>query len=204
MRPSALDVTALETATVPVADPALPDGWPERLGRRCPWPRRALFTAALTARTAHDGAVAPSVVGWAVRAGHLAGADRLAAEIVLSEALANAVLHGCLEMPGQKECAGDLDAYFELLDTRMRDDRFGLRPVALTWSMVGQPVSGGGGASLLVLHVEDAGSGFTMPHGSTLEKAALSGRGHFIISALVRRQRVSRGGRRLSIGFHHA
>ncbi|HEY0835505.1 MAG TPA: ATP-binding protein [Azospirillum sp.] len=186
---------ALTDADRPVLDGALTHGCRTAL-TAAGWPcRGALFTAALAARSAYCSATTPAVIAWAVRRGYLPAAAQGIAETVLCEALANAIVHGNLELPGLAAHGGACDAFLDAIAYRLDDDAFGLRPVVLTWRRA---------AGLLLLHVDDAGHGYPPPFpGGALPDWPVSGRGRTLMSAFARRVRVSRGGRRISLGFTH-
>ncbi|MGQ9365505.1 ATP-binding protein [Azospirillum sp. ST 5-10] len=184
----------LAGADRPVWDTAVPAHWAAQAAR-C-WPPRAPFAAVLTARAACRDGVVPAVVAWAAARGHLAESDRLAAETALSDALANAVLHGSLELPGRDRFGASLDAHFEAVAERLASDAYGLRPVGLTWRPAGR---------LLLIHVDDVGPGYAPPpHPALVPPTALSGRGHLVMATTARRVRRSRGGRRTTLGFRRA
>lgn len=187
---------ALMDAACPVLDGALPEACRAVLAEAC-WPcRRALFTAALAARSAYGATTARAVVAWAVRCGHLPDAERGAAETALNEALANAIIHGNLELPGLTAHGGEGEAFLDAIARRLDDDAYGLRPIALTWRRAGR---------LLLLHVDDAGQGYrpSVAAGAPAGRP-ISGHGRILMTAFARHVRVSRGGRRISLGFIHA
>lgn len=185
--------TALADAACPVLDGTLPDHW-ARAFRNTAWPpRRTLFAAAITTRSAYHRAVVPSVITWAVRHGVLPAEERIAAETALCEALANAIVHGNLELPSLGTFGGDLGVYHRAIGERLADDTFGLRPIGLLWRR---------SRSLLFLHVDDAGQGYRKrPPPEPGTDAPVSGRGWTLMTALVPHVRASRGGRRLTLGF---
>ncbi|WP_448189549.1 ATP-binding protein [Azospirillum sp. sgz301742] len=186
---------ALAGAECPVLDGAVDERCSAvLLDQRWP-PPRTLFAAVLATRTAYDGALVPSVVGWAVHHGHLPADRRCEAETALCEALANALIHGNLELPGLDAYGGDVNAFLADISVRLADDSYGLRPVGLMWRRTRR---------LLLLHVDDAGHGYKR---SSLRRSAAavpaSGRGWALMTAFARRVRVSRDGRRTTLGFLH-
>lgn len=189
---------ALAAAGAPLLDGALLKGalGPDGLAG-APWPpRRALFAAALAARTVFGAGVVPVVVDWAVRHGHLAEELRMAAESAFGEALANAVVHGSLGLPGLTGHGRDIGAFTAAMAERLADDACGLRPVRLTWRRV---------RGLLVLHVDDCGAGYDRGRLATLpDGVPASGHGWLLMTAFARRVRLSRGGRRVTLAFPHA
>lgn len=175
-------------------DPALPPG---ELGAiRGPWPpRRALLALALAARTAAAGRLPVDVARWG--AGHRLWPDEetSAVETSLAEALTNAVIHGCLGLPGMAAFRPDPQAYFDAVDAGLADDSRGLRPVLLVVRRSDR---------LTIVHVADSGAGFRPAHAGTAAapaSAAVSGRGLTLMRRLARRLRLSDGGRRTSLCF---
>lgn len=195
--PSAPDAVAaaLAAGDAPVLDGALCPV--ERTGVLAagPWPpRRALYAAVLAARTVFGAGVVPVVVDWAVRHGHLAEGLRMAAEAAFGEALANAVVHGSLGLPGLSEHGRDIGAFADAMAARLADDAFGLRPVRLVWRRCGR---------LLLLHVDDCGAGFDPRRVKAPAGVPASGHGWLLMTSFARRVRLSRGGRRTTLAFPH-
>lgn len=187
--------SALAEADRPILDGAIPERWATRLLESSWPPPRTLFAAALATHTAYDRALVPAVIGWAIRHGHLPTETRCDAETALCEALANALIHGNLELPGLDAHGGDVNAFLGDIASRLADDAYGLRPVGLMWRRTRR---------LLLLHVDDWGHGYKH---ATLQRpladVPASGRGWALMTAFARRVRLSRNGRRITLGFLH-
>ncbi|NYZ17162.1 hypothetical protein HL658_31850 [Azospirillum sp. RWY-5-1] len=168
-----------------------------------PWPpRRALLALALAARTVAGGLLPDQLTRWGRAHGLWAEDAAAAVETALAEALANAVVHGCLGLPGMAAFQPDPQAYFDAVDAGLADDRLARRPVFLVVRRC---------VRLTVVHVADRGAGFR-PAVSGLAVSglaltgsgvagAVSGRGLALIRGLTRRMRLSDGGRRISLSF---
>ncbi|MDR3516919.1 MAG: hypothetical protein P4M00_13980 [Azospirillaceae bacterium] len=184
-------VTAvLATAECLVVDDGVSPGWRDAL-RLVPGGRSRPFRAILSTRTAYGMAAVRGIVAWAIGHGYLAPANRSRAESALLEAMANAIFHGNLGLPGLNRFGGDADAYFKIATERLADPEWGARPIFVTLTPVGR---------LLIVHVGDVGCGFR-PEPDTRDVGTLAGRGRRIMKALAAIVRVSRGGRWTSLGF---
>ena len=176
-----------------VIDPGIVPRWLSLLKQPA---RGALYMAVITTRTACAPGVAGAVVGWAVDRGHLAVEDEPAAVTVLSEAIANSIVHGSLGVLGMDAYVADPDGYFAGIDERLADDDYGSRPIAILWRQA---------PGRLWLHVEDTGKGATEVGRQRPSCAPrLAGRGKKIMAAMAAHVRYSLNGRRTSIGFPHA
>lgn len=180
----------LTDATGPVVDASLAPAVRHDPG--FPLSRRSgRFCALLSAARVYRGGVAQGVVGWAVARGHIAAAALEVVETVVSEALANAVIHGNLGFPGLEASGTDFEGFYAGIEHRLALPDHGLRPIGITAAPVGR---------LLIIHVDDVGAGYQpVPPGS--DTSALSGRGLTLMRAFARSIRVSRGGRRTSLGI---
>jgi len=121
-------------------------------------------------------------------------------EVALSEALANALLHGNLEankfLRSSSEAYAD---YADHLDNRLHDDSFASRSVCIFARI---------NAGWLTLEVVDEGHGFEKTRRGHPATADIddpfglpSGRGLLVTSAMADRIRHRNGGRRLDLGF---
>lgn len=175
-------------------DPALAPGG--RSAIRGTWPpRRSLLALALAARTVAAGRVPVDIARWGARHRLWPGEETVAVETSLAEALTNAVIHGCLGLPGMSAFQPDPQGYFDAVDTGLANDLLGLRPVLLVVRRLGR---------LTVVHVADDGAGFRPAPAGTATAAAVSGRGLTLMRGLARRLRLSDGGRRTSLCFLRA
>lgn len=162
---------------------ALPAPWP---------PGRALLALTLAARTVAAGPLPEELARWGRWHGLWPEEATTAVETALAEALANAVVHGCLGLPGMAAFQPDPQAYFDAVDAGLADDRLGRRPVLLVVRRC---------ARLTVVHVADRGGGFQPAPAGSGTAGAVSGRGLALIRGLTRRMRLSDGGRRTSLSF---
>lgn len=164
-------------------DGALPWPWP---------PRRALLALALAARTVAAGLLPDQLARWGRAQGLWAADTATAVETALAEALTNAVVHGCLGLPGMAAFQPDPQAYFDAVAAGLADDGLGRRPVLLVVRRC---------VRLTVVHVADDGGGFRPADIRSGAAGAVSGRGLALIRGLSRRMRLSDGGRRTSLSF---
>jgi anti-sigma regulatory factor (Ser/Thr protein kinase) len=177
----------------PIAPPgvgASAEGTVRRAVARGPAARR--IVVALDSRSALDRGVARGAMTEAVTAGLFASSDLHKVEAALREAVSNAVVHGNLGLPGLAAFGGDPGAFYAAIESRLADPDRGVRPILLRWARAGR---------LIVLHVDDAGEGFAPIPAGAGAPGALSGRGMRIMRAFARTVRISRGGRRTSLGF---
>lgn len=162
---------------------ALPSPWP---------PHRALLALALAARTVATSRLPDDLARWG-RTHRLWAEDAATTvETALAEALTNAVVHGCLDLPGMAAFQPDPQTYFDAVDAGLADDRRGLRPVLVVVRRC---------AGLTVVHVSDRGAGFRPATAGPGMAVAVSGRGLALMRGLTRRMRLSDGGRRASLCF---
>ncbi len=121
-------------------------------------------------------------------------------EVALSEALANALLHGNLETNKLLRSSSEAYAdYANHLDRRLHDDSFANRSVCIFARI---------NAGWLTLEVVDEGNGFDKSRRGHPATADIndtfglpSGRGLLVTSAMADRIRHRNGGRRLDLGF---
>ena len=144
--------------------------------------------AALRTGTAHALPLASQLVAAAVARWHLSEECRRRLDIVLHEAIANAILHGNLAIgptPGLAE-------RFARIDARLAEPDRAARPVEVTLC----PRPGG-----VAVTVADAGEGFDLAAslGRTAAPEAQSGRGLALIQAVAQSLSAEEDGRRLCI-----
>ena len=152
--------------------------------------RRGGLAVTLRTRTAYG--CEPALHVCAGLAGHLgleAGCDE-AIGLALQEAVANAVMHGNLELDGSlRETVQGFDAFCREIDGKLADPRFGDRHLAIlvAWD-----------AAAVELTVVDQGPGYDS---SAEIRAGKVGRGLMLISDLTESMAVSDGGRRIAMRF---
>jgi anti-sigma regulatory factor (Ser/Thr protein kinase) len=144
----------------------------------------------LSARTAYElpiGSVAASAL-----AGNLAmpGSTQLNIDIALNEAIANALLHGCLDLQTPEDRFDP--AFIDAIERRIADPVFASRPI---W--VAAHKSGDG----LTVSVADEGKGFTPPAAPDLENPEKASRGTGLIHAAADHVEYRDHGRCLEMKF---
>lgn len=114
-------------------------------------------------------------------------------ELVLHEAISNAVVHGNLQVEGMKGLSVDaLDRFSSALTSRMSDPSFAARRVEVScWLKPDDE---------LLVEVADEGSGF-VPQIRTGAVTEASGRGLDLIAAIAREVELLDSGRRIRIRF---
>lgn len=115
-----------------------------------------------------------------------------AVEIALNEGIANAVIHGNLDMGGvPRQTADEMDSFCSVLNERLADPIRGRRRVHV-W-VIPAPTK-------LTFRIEDEGAGYR-PAPASSDPARTSGRGLVLIRSLARRTWLEREGRRLAMEF---
>ncbi|WP_448189301.1 ATP-binding protein [Azospirillum sp. sgz301742] len=114
-------------------------------------------------------------------------------ELVLHEAISNAVVHGNLQVQGMKGLSVDaLDRFSHDLAARMADPTYAARRVEVSCWLKPE--------GELLVEVADEGSGF-VPHGRDGAAAGASGRGLDLITAIAQQVELLDNGRRIRIRF---
>ena len=114
-------------------------------------------------------------------------------ELVLHEAISNAVVHGNLQVEGMKGLSVDaLDRFSNALAARMADPTYATRRIEVSCWL--QP------EGVLLVEVADEGSGF-VPHDREGSTANASGRGLDLITAIAQQVDLLDNGRRIRIRF---
>ncbi|MCW9038930.1 MAG: ATP-binding protein [Rhodospirillales bacterium] len=114
-------------------------------------------------------------------------------EVALHEALANAMIHGNLEIPDiSRETPGDLISSARAIDEALADEKLGSRLVVIAASWQ---------EGRLVISVIDQGIGYAADANRKPEVEGKNGRGLWIINLLAESVAVTDGGRRLTMRF---
>lgn len=162
------------------------------LGALDSWRRSLALT--LSARSTYVFRAGGAFVEALARRGAVVESIRPRVELALSEALANAVIHGSAELGSPAE--GTRDAWRDhasVLRDRLADDRFGGRPVTVQSAWAGGNLS---------LSVSDRGKGFNPPDASPQRASSgLHGRGLTFIHNSADRVTFDEGGRRITLEF---
>jgi anti-sigma regulatory factor (Ser/Thr protein kinase) len=149
----------------------------------------------LCARTVFRLDIVPLVLDAILTRYPKAAARRRDLEVSLQEALANAVIHGSLDVSSAlREDPERFVQYCQRIDERLADPRYGGRPIAVRAEW---------GEGALRLAVEDQGSGYD-PQAlgpSKPSDIAKSGRGLRMIAALASAVAFENRGRRLIMSF---
>ncbi|MCW8862137.1 MAG: ATP-binding protein [Rhodospirillales bacterium] len=171
-------------------DGALPDTLdPEMLDTA----RAGGLYASLSTRTAYANETARLFVAGLSARHSLAEEQALNIEVALHEALANAMIHGNLEIPDiSRETPGDLISSARAIDEALADEKLGGRPVVIAASWQ---------EGRLVISVIDQGIGHVAAANRKPEVEGKNGRGLWIINLLAESVAVTDGGRRLTMRF---
>lgn len=174
-------------------DDGAPDGWPDG------WQGAAAagFALFLSITTAQAMAIrlAPLLCQILVQRGILSPAMQGGVELCFQEALANALIHGNLDVPSALKKGKDGFLKFSTtIQDRLQNPEYGLRRVEIG---VSQTCDG------FTLHVGDQGEGYEASalHGAAPREA--SGRGFLFMQALAQQVRISDGGRCVCLHFSY-
>ncbi len=149
--------------------------------------------ACLTTATANRLHLAGRIVDAIDARRPLSEAQRDDIELVLHEAISNAVVHGNLQVEGMKGLSVDaLDRFSNALATRMADPAYATRHIEVScWLKPGDE---------LLVEVADEGSGF-VPQNRDGAAPDASGRGLDLITAIAQQIELLDNGRRIRIRF---
>lgn len=149
--------------------------------------------ACLTTATANQLHLAGRIVHAIDSHRPLTESQRDDIELVLHEAISNAVVHGNLQVEGMKGLSVDaLDRFSAALAARMADPAFAARRVEVSCWLTPE--------GELLVEVADEGSGF-VPQSRGDAVADASGRGLDLITAIARQVELLDNGRRIRIRF---
>ncbi|WP_109121712.1 ATP-binding protein [Azospirillum sp. TSO22-1] len=149
--------------------------------------------ACLTTATANQLHLAGRIVHAIDSHRPLTESQRDDIELVLHEAISNAVVHGNLQVEGMKGLSVDaLDRFSSALAARMADPAFAARRVEVSCWLAPQ--------GELLVEVADEGSGF-VPQNRADAATDASGRGLDLITAIARQVELLDNGRRIRIRF---
>lgn len=149
----------------------------------------ASLTTATANRVHLAGRIVHAIAGWRP----LTETQRDDIELVLHEAISNAVVHGNLQVEGMKGLSVDaLDRFSSALTSRMSDPSFAARRVEVSCWLHPD--------GELLVEVADEGSGF-VPQARTGAATEASGRGLDLIVAIAREVELLDSGRRIRIRF---
>lgn len=149
--------------------------------------------ACLTTATANQLHLAGRIVAAIDSRRALGDTRRDDIELVLHEAISNAVVHGNLQVQGMKGLSVDaLDRFSHELATRMADPAYAARRVEVSCWLKPE--------GELLVEVADEGSGF-VPHERDGTAAGASGRGLDLITAIAQQVELLDNGRRIRIRF---
>lgn len=149
--------------------------------------------ACLTTATANHLHLAGRIVRAIDSCHPLSDAQRDDIELVLHEAISNALVHGNLQVAGMKGLSVDaLDRFSSALAERMADPAFAARRVEVSCWLKPE--------GELLVEVADEGSGF-VPQGRGDAAPDASGRGLDLISAIAKQVELLDNGRRIRIRF---
>jgi len=154
---------------------------------------RADLHACLTTATANQLHLAGRIVHAVDCRRPLSDAQRDDIELVLHEAISNAVVHGNLQVEGMKGLSVDaLDRFSSALAARMADPAYAARRVEVSCWLRPE--------GELLVEVADEGSGF-VPHSRGGGTPDASGRGLDLIAAIAEQVELLDEGRRIRIRF---
>lgn len=147
----------------------------------------------LTARAAMVSDIAETLCGTIERHLGAVAANPQAMRLAVHEAVANAVQHGCLELPSPlRATAAGQPAYAAALRDRLADPLYGGRPITIEAEQE---------TANLRVTVTDSGPGYTPRAPGRTDGTATSGRGLPLITLLAEKTAVEDRGRRLVMWF---
>lgn len=153
----------------------------------------------LTTKTAWSINLSSLAVRLALKTGLLPAKWSVDADVALREAVANAILHGNLAVPGLTSLSRNLDEQDRIIGAGLENPQRGQKPVMVFWRSV---------SGVAIVHVLDDGDGFetALDGHSPISPGdeVISGRGHLIMKSCSRFQHWSRSGRTVSLGFPDA
>lgn len=134
--------------------------------------------------------VSGGLVDWIVREMTLPSGAANRIRVVLDEALANALIHGALGIPGLSAFDGDSEAQRSSIEAKLGTAAYAAAPILVRLKCRG---------GRLFIHVDDWGQGYDPAALPPPDPLSVSGRGLQVILAFAGRRRVGRGGRRMSV-----
>lgn len=149
----------------------------------------------LSARTTYELPVASIIANTVAQHAHLSDVTRLNMDIALSEAVANALLHGCLELDSPEERFDP--AFVAEIESRIDNPVYSSRPI---WVAVYRDMNAETGSTLRVL-VADEGAGFQPKTHLDFSSPECASRGTGLIHAAADEVTYSDNGRCLEMKF---
>lgn len=180
------------TAEAVAAALKVAQAWSKVPWAKVPWGRGG-FLLSLTTSTAYGVRLAETLSEALVARGVLAADQRSGVELCLHEAVANAIIHGNLNIASAaKDLPDGYTAFSALVSERLADPARALRRllVQVTWDM-----------EHLEISVTDQGAGFDPDSIPQRRASGRSGRGLMFMRALAARVDIHLGGRCTTLTF---